>query len=35
MRSGQYAQTLKLLHLRYGPVVRIAPDEVSVIDHRA
>ncbi|KAL9624595.1 MAG: hypothetical protein Q9160_001260 [Pyrenula sp. 1 TL-2023] len=35
VRSGKYAQKLKTLHLHYGPVVRVAPDEVSVIDQRA
>lgn len=30
LRSGRHAQKLKDLHLRYGPVVRVAPDEVSL-----
>lgn len=33
--SGQYAQQLKDFHLQYGPVVRVAPDELSFTDSHA
>ncbi|KAJ4299478.1 hypothetical protein N0V90_004723 [Kalmusia sp. IMI 367209] len=32
MQSGQYHRTLHELHTKYGPVVRIAPDELSYIN---
>lgn len=35
MQSGTLHQELKELHDRYGPIVRIAPDELSYIDARA
>ena len=35
VRSGRYAQNLKGLHIRYGPVVRVAPDELSFIHSAA
>ena len=35
MQSGHYHRTLHELHTQYGPVVRIAPDELSYIDPKA
>ncbi|KAF3031141.1 hypothetical protein E8E12_000888 [Didymella heteroderae] len=35
MKSGQLHQQLKEFHSAYGPVVRIAPDELSYADERA
>lgn len=35
MKSGQLHQRLKEFHSTYGPVVRIAPDELSYADERA
>jgi cytochrome P450 len=32
MQSGDYHRTLHKLHTRYGPVVRVAPDELVFID---
>lgn len=32
IQSGQYHRKLHQLHTKYGPVVRIAPDELSYID---
>lgn len=33
--SGDMPQTVKLLHDKYGPVVRIAPNELSFIESQA
>ena len=35
MQSGHFHHDLRKLHDRYGPVVRIAPDELSFIDRAA
>lgn len=35
MQSGSYHRTLHELHTKYGPVIRIAPDELSYIDPKA
>jgi cytochrome P450 len=35
MQSGDYHRELHRLHDQYGPVVRIAPDELSFIDPAA
>lgn len=35
MKSGQLHQRLKEFHSTYGPIVRIAPDELSYADERA
>ncbi|KAF2230509.1 cytochrome P450 monooxygenase-like protein [Viridothelium virens] len=33
--SGNFATTINDIHARYGPVVRVAPDELSYIDEEA
>jgi cytochrome P450 len=35
MQSGNYHQKLRSMHDKYGPVVRVAPDELSFVDPRA
>ncbi|KAF3037521.1 hypothetical protein E8E12_007436 [Didymella heteroderae] len=35
MQSGKYHLKLHAMHERYGPIVRVAPDELSFIDHEA
>lgn len=35
MQSGQFHQHLHELHQQYGPIIRIAPNELSYIDARA